>query len=85
MLAAGFAHVFTDVRMQGDIQYDRTAAGGGGGRVESVQVRFPFNSEGDSSPTVCSNGHHQAQKDQVYRKPSRFSAGPVSAIAESIM
>ena len=82
MLAAGFAHVFADVRRQGDIQYDRTAAGGG--RVESVQVRFPFNS-GDSSPTVCSNGHHQAQKDQVYRKPSRFSAGPVSAIAESIM
>ena len=85
MLAAGFAHVFTDVRRQWDIQYDCTAAGGGGGMVESVQVGFPFNPEGDSSPTVYSKGHHQAQKDQVARNPSRFSAGPVSTIAESIM
>ena len=85
MLAAGFADVFADVRRQGDIQYDHTAACGRGGIVESVQVRFPFNSEGDSSPSVCSNGHHQGQKDQVYRNPSRFSAGPVSTIAESIM
>ena len=53
--------------------------------VESVQVGFPFNPEGDSSPTVYSKGHHQAQKDQVARNPSRFSAGPVSTIAESIM